>query len=422
MPLRAKGGSLALILVLAVTGCFSSEEPAELSVYGPYVGPEADIFGEVLQIFSDRTGITTNYIGSGTFQADFQDRVNSADLADVTVLPQLALIDPLMEEGYLAPLDEGASAALADTVGDFWAAVVAPEGVALAVPYRFVVKSIVWYRADMFAARGYEVPETLAEMKALTRRIVDDGYTPWCAGMDAAGATGWWATDWIEDLVVRRVGAVDYWDWAFLNRPFTDGAIVSAMREFQDLVDIEGAFKGGRRALLNTRVEEAMDPMFDQEPGCLMHKQASFQSIWLPSGVEFGDGMLDIFPLPGVEPGGPPMLISGEVAVATSENPAATELLEFLFSEEAFEPWLDASGSLVARANPSTEESRNELDRRLSDLIAGANTVVIDASDLMPQPVGTGSFFAGMVDLVAGRPPSDVAAEIQDSVDALPPR
>lgn len=423
MPRHARGTITAVALALVITACFSSAEPSQLTVYGPYVGPEADIFGEVLDSFSERSGVTTSYTGSGSFQTDFQDRVSSGDLADVTVLPQLALLGPLLEAGYVTPLGEETGAELIDTVGDFWAAVVAPDGMALAVPYRFVVKSLIWYRADVFTNRGYRVPETLAELKALTRRMIEDGHTPWCSGMDAAGATGWWGTDWVEDLMVRRAGADAYWSWAMLQTPFTDGAVVSAMREFQEIVDADGAFVGGRRSVLSVRVEEAMDPMFDVGgPGCLMHKQASFQPLWLPAGVEFGDGALDVFPLPGVEPGDPPMMISGEVAVATSESPDAVALLEFLFTEEAFQPWLEIGGSLVARASFSAAQAGNELDRRLTELVSQADSIVIDASDLMPQSIGSGSFFAGMIDLVAGRAPSVVAAEIQEALEALPPR
>jgi hypothetical protein len=41
-----------------------------------------------------------------------------------------------------------------------------------------------------------------------------------------------------------------------------------------------------------------------------------------------------------------------------------------------------------------------------------------DASDLMPREIGRGAFLTGMIDLVAGKPASQVADEIQDVVDA----
>lgn len=419
MRLPARALALLIAGAAVASACNGASEPGELTIYGPYVGAEADIFEQVIASYERSSGASVSYVGSGDFQTDFDERVNAADLADITILPQFTLLDVLVDDDHIVPMGPKASEKLIDTVGEFWSAVVAPDGTALAVPYRFVVKSIVWYRADVFEEEGYEVPETLAELTSLTREIIVDGHTPWCAGMDTAGTTGWWATDWIEDLVVRRAGGETYWSWTDLQTPFTDGAIVGAMMAFQDLTNTQGAFNGGPQAVLTTRVENAIDPMFDETPGCLMHKQGSFQPIWLPDGAEFGSNGLDVFPLPGVRPGGPPMLISGELVAATSNNPMAQDFLEFLLTDAGFEPWLEAGGSLVARADPSENERGNELDVRLNTMVAEAETIVLDASDLMPERIGTGVFYQGMIDLVAGRPPSEVAATIQDEVDLL---
>jgi ABC-type glycerol-3-phosphate transport system substrate-binding protein len=45
------------------------------------------------------------------------------------------------------------------------------------------VKSLVWYVPENFEDAGYEIPETMEELKALTEQIVADGETPWCIGL-----------------------------------------------------------------------------------------------------------------------------------------------------------------------------------------------------------------------------------------------
>ena len=411
---------LVILIPVLFTSCFSQGEPGQLSVYGPYVGREADIFSEALDAFEAKTGITTNYVGSSSFQSDFEERVNSGQLPDVIVLPTLALLGILVENDQVTALDAETTVRMTETVGEFWSGVLAANGRAIAVPYRFVVKSIVWYRADVFEKERYEIPPTLADLMTLARQMVRDGYTPWCAGMDSQLATGWWATDWVEDLVVREADIDTYWSWAQLDTPFTDPAIVSAMSELQDFFGSDDLLNGGRRALLNTRVEDAITPMFDEQPGCLMHKQASFQPVWLPDGVEFGDGRLNIFPLPGVKHGNPPMMISGEVIAVTSASPQASAFMKFLLTDEALQPWLERGGSLVAREGQGSIPGGRPLDRRLAQWVEDAPTVVLDASDLMPPAIGSDAFFSGMIDLVAGRSPEDVAARIQDAIDGLP--
>lgn len=56
------------------------------------------------------------------------------------------------------------------------------------LPVRLNIKSLVWYRNDVFAEQGYEVPETWEEMVALTDEIRGDlggqGTAPWCVGIE----------------------------------------------------------------------------------------------------------------------------------------------------------------------------------------------------------------------------------------------
>jgi len=40
----------------------------------------------------------------------------------------------------------------------------------------------------------------------MTAELVAGGTTPWCIGIRADGATGWIATDWVEDMVLRFGG------------------------------------------------------------------------------------------------------------------------------------------------------------------------------------------------------------------------
>ena len=79
------------------------------------------------------------------------------------------------------------------------------------------VKSFVWYSPSMFEEGGYEIPETWDDLLALTEQIAKDhegeDVKPWCAGIESGGATGWPATDWVEDLVLRSAGADVYDQW-----------------------------------------------------------------------------------------------------------------------------------------------------------------------------------------------------------------
>jgi alpha-glucoside transport system substrate-binding protein len=64
----------------------------------------------------------------------------------------------------------------------------------------------------------------MEELKALTEQIVADGETPWCIGLGSGGATGWPATDWVEDMMLRTQPPEVYDQWVTNEIPFTDPA------------------------------------------------------------------------------------------------------------------------------------------------------------------------------------------------------
>ncbi len=99
-------------------------------------------------------------------------------------------------------------------------------------PYKVDVKSLVWYNPENFEDAGYEVPETMEELKALTDQIVADGETPWCIGLGSGGATGWPATDWVEDMMLRTQPPEVYDQWVTNEIPFNDPRVVAAIEEF----------------------------------------------------------------------------------------------------------------------------------------------------------------------------------------------
>ena len=82
------------------------------------------------------------------------------------------------------------------------------NGEIYAVPFKVDVKSTIWYPIKAFAAAGYEVPKTWDEMKALEAKIVADGNgSPWCVNIKDGAATGWIATDWLEDVMSVATGS-----------------------------------------------------------------------------------------------------------------------------------------------------------------------------------------------------------------------
>jgi alpha-glucoside transport system substrate-binding protein len=246
----------------------------------------------------------------------------------------------------------------------------------------------------------------------LSDQIVADGGTPWCVGFESGGATGWPATDWMEDIMLRTAGADTYDQWVTHEIPFTDPAVVTAAEDFGQIMFTDGYVLGGAADTPSISFGSAPLPMFEEPPGCWLHRQASFIIGAAPfpedaeSGVDY-----DWFPLPPIDKEG--TLYAGEFAVVGTAG-ARPEVVDFLqqFADapiQCAQGASPASSRISANINVGPDCYANQIladsAAVLTDAIAN-DTGRFDASDLMPGEVGAGSFWTGMVEYMQEGPDS----------------
>jgi hypothetical protein len=157
----------------------------------------------------------------------------------------------------LRPTDAGFSPLADETIDAnveyrFERSDLAPEGIAFLMPYQTRVKSLVWYRPDVFEEHDWAIPDTLAGLHELVDEIAGSDVAPWCLTIESGSSTGWAASDWIEDLMLRRAGPDTYEQWMLGALPFTDESVREAVAEFDDLVLARS--RGCRRCRVRTSV------------------------------------------------------------------------------------------------------------------------------------------------------------------------
>lgn len=396
---RLRGSAAVLAVGVIAAACSSawSVDGPVVEVFGSWRGEDAQRFAATVAPFEDETGIDVRFIGSGSFARDIEDRAANADLPDVALFPQPSLVRDFVDQGLLIPLAESTASAQDSAYGDAAAGVVGDHN--YAVWFKAVVKSLVWYRPDTFTEGGYGIPETWADLMALTERIEKDGDTPWCLSMESFAASGWVGTDWIEDIVLRQQGADTYDAWVAGEVSFENDAIVAAFSTFGDLAGTPGRVAGGVRRILGEPWQNAQDPMFDTVPGCLLHRQASFQEANLPPDVTIG-AETGVFALPSVDGTEPPMLVAGSLAAAFTDRPEVHALLAFLGTPEAGKGWAELGGFTSPHPDFDPDWYSNDFDRQIGEILDRTRTIRFDGSDMMIPAVGTGTFWTGILDLV----------------------
>eukprot|EP01035_Chromulina_nebulosa_P029147 gene29147-38606_t len=289
--------------------------------------------------------------------------------------------------------------------------------------YKADLKSLVWYSPENFEDAGYEVPQTMEDLKALTEKIAATGAKPWCIGLGSGGATGWPATDWVEDMMLRTQPADVYDKWVTNEVKFNDPAVVAAIDEFGFFARNDKFVDGGSKAVASTAFRDSPKGLFTVPPQCYLHKQASFITSFFPEGSVAGTDY-DFFYLPPMKAHpelGNPVEGSGNLVSITKGSPAARAFIEFLQTPIANEIWMAQPNSsfLTALKTVNTKVYSSDALRKLGDILLNATTFRFDGSDLMPGAIGAGAFWTGMVDYVNGKSSKDVADAIQAAWDKL---
>ncbi len=407
--------------------CASAAAAEDITVFGPWLGPDQALVEQVLSDFAEKSGHNVSYVGSDSFEQQIVVDAEAGSAPNVAVFPQPGLASDMAGRGFLTPLRDGTSDWVSENyaAGQSWVDLgtyAGPDGEEdlYGFFYKVDVKSLVWYSPENFEDAGYEVPETMEELKALSEQMVADGETPWCIGLGSGGATGWPATDWVEDMMLRTQPPEVYDQWVSNEIPFDDPRVVGAIEEFGAFARNDDYVAGGAGAVASTDFRDSPKGLFAAPPQCYMHRQASFIPAFFPEGTEVGADA-DFFYFPAYESKdlGAPVLGAGTLWAITNENEAAHDLIAYLQTPEAHEIWMANGGFLTPHTGVDLSKFSTEAAANMNQILLDATTFRFDASDLMPGGVGAGTFWTGMVDYAGGKDASAVAGEIQDSWEAL---
>lgn len=398
-----------------------------VSILGPWLGPDKILFESMIAYFEAATGADVQYSGSDSFEQQIVIDAEAGSPPEIAVFPQPGLAADLARKGHLRPLGEDIAAWLSQNyaAGQSWADLGSYAGADgsrqfYAFPFKADVKSLVWYVPENFEDAGYEVPQTMEELKALTEEIAADGDAPWCIGLGSGGATGWPATDWVEDLMLRINTPEDYDAWVTNDLKFDDPKVLAAIEEFGWFARNDAFVAGGAGAVAATDFRDSPKGLFTSPPQCYMHRQASFIPSFFPEGTVVGqDADFFYFPAYADKDLGQPVLGAGTMFAVLSDNPVAMEFIKYLQSPIAHEVWMAQSGFLTPFTGVNTDVYGDPTLKKMGDILLNATTFRFDGSDLMPGAIGAGVFWTGMVDYAGGKPAAEVGAEIQKTWDTL---
>ena len=394
----------------------STSDRPSVTVLGVVVGEQQEKLEAALAPFEADTGIDVVYEGTDAFATLLPVRVASNNAPDIAMFPQPGLLADFARLGDLVPLSQFIDAdSLSSSYSQDWLDLGSVDGEPYGVWYRASVKSLVWYSPPAFEAAGYDIPSSWEELIALSDRIVADGGVPWCLGMESGDATGWAGTDWIEDIVLRTAGGETYDRWVTHDLSFDTPEIQAAFEQFGEIALNPDYVVGGTVGVISTPFGDSPNGLFTDPPQCYLHRQANFITTFFPEDVVLGEDVA-MFPLPPIDEAyGLPVLVSGDVFGAFNDTPEVKALMNYLATPQPHEIWAGLGGFISSHSQVSLDAYPDEISRQQAEILANAETVRFDGSDMMPGAVGTGSFWSGITDYVGGTPLDVVLSDIDAS-------
>lgn len=427
----AAAASLSLLLVAACSGDNGGADPApgetsdtdcaafevygdlsgkSVSVYTSIVSPEDQPHIDSYKKFEECTGATVNYEGSREFEAQLPVKIEAGAPPDIAYIPQPGLLQTLVDRfpDSVVPVSEQAEANVDQYFNEAWKGYGTVDDTYYAVPVGANAKSFVWYSPSTFSDNGYEIPDTWDGLLDLTEQMISDfpDVKPWCAGIESGSATGWPATDWLEDMMLRTVTPEEYDQWVTGELGFDDPKVLEALEMAGSILKNEAYVNGGLggvQSIATTSFGDAGLPILDGS--CFLHRQASFYQANWPEGTTVAeDGDVFAFYLPGMDADVKPLLGAGEFATAFSDREEVAAFQAYLASPEWSneKAMVSTPGWLSANNELDPANLKSPIDQLAFELLTDESTVFrFDASDLMPGAVGAGSFWTGMTDWIA---------------------
>ena len=338
-----------------------------ITVGGAFVDVEAQRFADTVKPFEDATGAKVEYSGDKSFEQNLNVQVQAGNPPDVALLPQPGGMKNYAKQGKLFPLPDDILASIDANYPPGWKEVgTADDGKTYGVFHRVNLKGLVFYPKAVWDAKGYTAPTTWDEMLTLMDKIAADGTPPWCIGIESGAGTGWPFTDWVEEVMLRTVGADGYDAWVAGKTPFTDPSVKAAFQKVLDIWMNDKYVYGGPNYIVQTNFGEAPKAAFDDPPKCLLTNQGSFITTFFPKDIQADlDNKVGVFNLPAIDPAiGTPAEVGGDQAVAFADRPEIWAFLKFLRHPSPALPGR-RPGARCSRTRPRTSRStRRCLTRR----------------------------------------------------------
>lgn len=415
---RAVVAAVGAVMLIAAA-CQSGPVGGTIRILATWTDAEEDIFLSIVEPWAEENDVTIEYEGTRDLSAVLTTQVEGGNPPDVAGLPGPGQMAQFAETGDLVDLSDIIDLdAMAESYNEGWIAdgMVGDQFVGIFI--KVAAKGLIWYNPAQFGDAGYEVPSDWAGFEGLVDQIAADGTTPWGIGVESDAASGWPATDWIEDFLLRQSGPEAYDQWWQGELAWTSPEVRAAFEAFGAWAADEAYVAGGPQQVLSLNFGNGGDCLFADPAECYLHHQASFITGFFEDnfpGEAVAGETYDFFAMPGDTFDG--LTTAGDLFGMFVDTPQSQSLMQYLVTPEAQQIWVEAGGAISPNADVPLDVYPDDTSRRIAEILNNAEVVRFDASDKMPAQMNE-AFWSATLDFIQNPGNLDQILSDLDAVQA----
>jgi alpha-glucoside transport system substrate-binding protein len=420
---RAIALGLGGLLLVAACGGGSSgggggASTTDVTVWTAWGGNELKAYQDVLKPFEQNSGIKVHLT---TVRDANQLAINvdaGTSLPDIAPGPSVDKVKDWVTKGVMKPIETALGSDFSAYISNTYPALTTPPsgqtedlyiGIVAGKHYEMMVKTQVkglfWYNKKVFTGTA---PKTFDELLAINPSQYG-AQKLMCTGLESGGASGWPASDMIDNIIMRQSGDQVYTSWIQGKVKFSDPAIKLGYQTFLKEVSAQNAY-GGANTVLSTAFQRAGKPLFATPPGCLFLEQATFIPSFfledypsLKAGTDF-----DFFGHPSMGVSQYDGNVNGfyDNFAMYNDTPAARKLMAYMATAPAQQIWANDGGTLAAIKSITYNDP---VFKNAAAVAASAKNLLVTAGDFMPSDMQA-AFWKSLLNVT--RTPSSLDSEL----------
>lgn len=407
---------LGLLILLPLSSLSAQKEGmGSIHIMGVWGGDELKAFRVVADGWEEQTGGRVEFEGTRDITAVLRARVMGGNPPDLAILPNPALMKEFARAGKLRAIGKILDISrIRKNYSNTWLHLGSVDGNLIGLFVKASIKSTIWYNPKEFAANRWEIPKTWGKLLSLSDQIVEEGKTPWSIAVESGGASGWPASDWIQEIFLHESGPDLYDRWVEHRIPWTHQAVKSAFQKFGKIALTGGYINGGVQAILACHYIDGSYLPFLNPPRAYLYFLGGFtQGFIAKQFPDLKPGKdYDFFSFPTIHPKYAGAVTgAADVVVMFRDTAASRSFLNYMAMAEAWEPWAKRGGYTSPARSMNLKTYPDPLAIKMARLLTTSPIFRFDADDLMPAEVQK-TFWKGTMDYL--RNPEKVDSILQE--------